>query len=707
MFGKFTSLIGLSRRIARPGIALILMTSLAAGCNDYPVHSLLDSFEVRVTRQLARDKAVKIDFLWMIDHSSSMCQEQRALANGFSKFIQSLQDYGKIKPTDPSFIDAQMAVVTVQQVPDSKVIKKIGEFVHSPATTLPPSCIEKTKQPCLKDADCNAPACFNYFNFDKNSSMCPKGSDKCKTPEPLGKGNWFCKANIDTPTFNNNDNCSVNTSCQLRCNVDSDCYAKFEPDVPDGKHRVFCNKVVTPAGCMFPPETLGCPPADQLPGVLKQSVAANVTMGDGTTKKGTQLDWFRCNASVGANQEPEALFEGGLRSAWKALDPTGPNCPRDKNGKPTGKCQYADLVRPDAYLVIVMVSDDDDCSISFELDPYVNEIQSEDERSQFDKLYSKELQRACQSYNDRTAGNRDLLLGYCENMKYKDAAGGKPPRKCPYDCESIADKAGDEYKACSAEAEANIAQLLKENPGNYLWNWRFASVSDFVNRFRSLKSDPARVIFATITGDALGTDKLQVNRDRASYYRSVLRNTAGVQSVYVCSGERGESGFGSRYVQVADAFGDNGLVANICEGADFSKALQNVADLILSRVVKVCLPHPPSYDPKTKAPLIKVTRQRTGSGKAEMKYVAGPNVPGADESSFYVKATADCLVGKSSLSALQGQTCKTTRDCPAGLSCQDFLCKVYGEAIYFPVTPQQGDTIEVNYPADIGLDFNK
>ena len=69
-----------SKRV-RTAVAYWLLSCLAVlatGCNDYPVHSLLDSFEVRVTRALTRNQAVKVDFLWMIDHSSSMCQEQRA-----------------------------------------------------------------------------------------------------------------------------------------------------------------------------------------------------------------------------------------------------------------------------------------------------------------------------------------------------------------------------------------------------------------------------------------------------------------------------------------------------------------------------------------------------------------------------------------------------------------------------------------------------
>jgi hypothetical protein len=54
----------------------------------------------------------------------------------------------------------------------------------------------------------------------------------------------------------------------------------------------------------------------------------------------------------------------------------------------------------------------------------------------------------------------------------------------------------------------------------------------------------------------------------------------------VCAGVRGNAGFGSRYVQVADAFKENGVVVNICEGADFGAQLQTIGTTILQRVVK-------------------------------------------------------------------------------------------------------------------------
>ena len=512
---------------------------------------------------LQADKPLKIDLLLVMDHSSSMCQEQRMIASGAGALLTKLDE--QAKALGAAGADVQVAVTTVQQVPDSKVILKVGRFVHAPAQTLPPSCIEKVKYPCLKDADCNTPICFPYFNFDPEAPMCPKNGEKCLTPPQLTKGNYRCKSNTDTPTFNNNYNCSVNTSCQLQCSTDADCYALFEPSVGPGNHRVFCNKVVSPAGCMFMPKTANCPAVDVLPPILKQSVATKVTFDDGSSKDGTQLDWLRCNATVGANQEPEALFEGGLRAAWQALDPRGPNCPHEKDGTPTGPCQNLDFVRPDALLAIVVVSDDDDCSINFELDPYIGDISSEDQRKTFDNLYAKELQRSCQSYGDAIGGNLPLLYGYCAKLQSSDAKAGKPKRMCPQDCVAMPDKSGDAYQKCAAAAESTLQKLIEDNPGNMISNWRFSPVAHFANRFRSLKADPAHVVFGVVTGDSLVSDKNGKTMDQTSYYTSVLTNTAGVQSVYACSGIMGESGYGARYMSVATAFGCHGLRRNICK----------------------------------------------------------------------------------------------------------------------------------------------
>ena len=53
----------------------------------------------------------KYDILWVIDHSSSMAQHQRALVKALPQFIATLKGKGNV--------DVQTAVVTVQQIADS------------------------------------------------------------------------------------------------------------------------------------------------------------------------------------------------------------------------------------------------------------------------------------------------------------------------------------------------------------------------------------------------------------------------------------------------------------------------------------------------------------------------------------------------------------------------------------------------------------
>jgi hypothetical protein len=511
----------------------------------------------------AAAQAIKVDFLWMIDHSSSMAQAQRQLAKAFAGFAKKLGPGAGGKA-----IDAQMAVVSVQQIADSSEIKKVGQFLHKPATSLPPSAVERTAMACWADGDCTAPKCFKMYNADAKASMCPAEGMDCVTPIAMPAGNWYCNSSASSLQLNNQSNCSVNSRCQLRCEKDEDCYAVFEADVPaGGKHRVFCNNSVAVPGCMFPPETEDCPPQDKLPAVLKQSVA--ITDGGGNVV-GNQLDWFRCSASLGANQSKQASFEGGLRSIWTALDPKGINCPAGPDGKPGPDCQYQQLVRPDAYLVLVAISNDDDCSYAFELPVGPDALKSS----------------GCQMSGDRVAGNTALINGYCELMKGKDKSAGLPLRTCPADCYTLTAAAKAD---CETKASKSIADLVAANPGNQLKNANFASVADFVERFKSLKADPNQVLFATFTGDSLAevgkggmTAEQQRDLDRASYYTSALANQFGYP--YICSGPRGESGFGSRYIGVASEFGSNGMVWNICKGPTLDDGMTAMAQWLRKRV---------------------------------------------------------------------------------------------------------------------------
>ncbi|MEY3012810.1 MAG: hypothetical protein RIT45_1545 [Pseudomonadota bacterium] len=690
--------------IAHPlRLVLALLLSLTTvSCNTYPVHSLLENFRVRVTDKLSADEPVKLDFLWVVDHSASMCQEQRDLAKGFQSFITKLQSLGSI--------DAQMAVVTVQQVPDKTDIKVVGRFMHRPATALPANCMERVRLPCINDSQCSTPYNFT-FPTTTDGTLC--SPNPMPVANSFTSGKWQCVGPDAKDVANTN--CSINSYCEARCSDTknhTDCRALFEPDVPKDKQRIKC---VVPgggantgnAGCLYPPESEGCPPADQLPAVLKAD----------------QLDLFRCNATLGAGQSLEAGFEGGFRSAWVALDPDGPNCnydacvahlrsccvdggewcKSDQNDakcakdkaefceelKDETKCQNRALLRDDAYLVIVFVSDDDDCSV----DPAINPLDK--------KFVTKEDWGVCQKIGDAKAGNQELNEGNCEFRRSKNAgvycpsdcvpgATTKDPSgklKCPNGCKD----GSPEQATCQEAVEAGRSSWVRKKAA-------FPPVGEWVNRFKSLKNDPARVIVASIAGDTIDADAgTQTGRDRVNYYRSSFADVASKQTPYICEGARGEAGYGSRYIEMATSFRENGVVQNICKGADFGSALENIATTILKRVIKVCLPQPP-YDVDG-VPSLNVSRTRNGVAEV-MELTDGP-VPGNDKS-FYIAPSPDCRAGKADLPG-QLAACKVTRDCSPGLTCIDGLCQAYNDAIFFSEVPQPTDVIEINYAADLGL----
>ena len=782
-------------------------------CNDYPVHSLLESFEVRVTDQLKNDTPVKLDFLWVIDHSPSMCQEQIQLAKGFKALTDVLNSFGE------GAIDAQMAVVSVQQAPEKLDVQVVGRFKHKPATAFPPNCFELIKTNCLNDAQCKQPVPYSYPDA-VDSDLCTQVTDPDKK-KVLQNGKWKCKGpKTDEGTIKaskvSNLNCSMNTYCEASCNKgaagDEFCGDLFEPKVPEQERRVQC---LVPGGgsgvggCIFQPDTKECDKEVDLPAVIGQK----------------DLDKFPCMATVGAAQTQESKFEGGFRSAWMALDPDGPNCkykacvdslrscctakepwctetnpviisqnkircekekislceyltpygackrkietcclgPHDEEctshrdakkceaavkakcdsvkGKTdvvTDVCQNTRLLRDDGYLVMVFVSDDDDCSMHLDIQPHDP------------TKITKEIWEKCQSHNDSIIGNRALAEGHCEYKRKKSENAGKV-MYCPSDCITGSTRktpAGlpkcpngckadsPDQLACEEKAKAQMDAFDKEKNGYYkykddpnnaykeqLAGWQFAPVGEFVNRFKSLKDDPAKVIVAAIVGDtmyehgktatsskAADALELQRHRDRVNFYHSMKLDVGPGQAPYICLGQRGDAGYGSRYVQLADAFRDNGATFNICSGSDFGPALRGIAEQILKRVVKICLPAPPETD-KTGALLLKVTHKRNGS-TVELDRATGDETDGVLR--YRIESSPDCRAGKVGLPG-DGASCKAARDCTSGLfckkdncigdDCQDVVgrCLPYTDAIFFTKTLDELDLIEVNYKADMGL----
>lgn len=446
-----------------PTVAFLALMTVA--CNPVPIDNLERTFSMKVETSAGTDQQVKIDFLWVIDNSTSMCEEQVALAASFQTFTQKLSTFFAI--------DARLAVTTADAQcdldPEAKINASKGVFNNVPASRFPAACYFKDQVECSSDDDCGA------------------------------AGEWSCAVEqLDTCIVNPNG--SVNTSCRRLCNSDADCAAQFgDPSFeclqPGGSGDT---------GCLKQPDTQACPA--NLPSVL--------------TSVDNNIEDFACLATVGVYSSKCFKYEQGLRTAFTAIDVNGQNSEQAKN-----------FLREDAYLVIIIVSDEDDCSTV-----------------------------------DGQTFHEDL------------------------------------YNTCAFEKTTDEGGIL-------------VPVRNYVNRFKSLKKDPSRVIVAAIAGDALvedTSDKLvpacasllpsdptnSTAQQQAQYlacareeFRASKTNPKIChQKTYACRGAGGIADWGSRYQELTQGFGNNGLFLNICSESGISSALDDIAEKIVEVVNKVCLP---------------------------------------------------------------------------------------------------------------------
>lgn len=488
--------------------------------------------------------ALKVDFLWVIDHSPSMAKQQRYLADGMAKFVADVKATGKI--------DAQMAVVTVQQLVDPPsagdgAVKQVGQFRHSAAQIYPYNAVEHHRAPCYMDGAQDpttvSAQCRDGFDFTfsggKNwlapaTSLLPSpdgglsfgdGTVHFASPfaDPAASNEWRCRTTAGAQ-FVTNANGSINAYCWRHCTSDAECQGVYQ----DPKMMCFApGGDLVAAGCMRPPDTLDCPLAADTPAVLTNGY----------------LGLFHCLANVGVSSTQQSGFEGALRSAWLALDPKGPNCP---GGPGTPDCQTSQLLRPAALLVIIVVSDDDDCSVDLSLSLANGTME---EKDALKKLLPTEDWNRCQQAGDAGGGNQALNEGLC--LYYKSKKPDPAAYLCPADC--LPTDAG-----CLAEAAKNVVATAAIDK-------RYPEPNSFVPLFQSLKADPKMVRFVAISGDSQAASPAQKAVDRAAYFRSLRQNQSSGQAPYICRGKRGEAGFGGRYLRLVEAFGAQGTFINLCD----------------------------------------------------------------------------------------------------------------------------------------------
>ncbi|MCB9728306.1 MAG: hypothetical protein H6744_04755 [Deltaproteobacteria bacterium] len=471
-------------------VGVLAATFLFGACNDIPISGLEKSFSIHVRKTVGNGDAIPIDFLWVVDDSSSMCEEQVALTDNFQQFSKILAENFDIDP--------RVAVVTpdmhcTMQESLGKATK--GQFSTQAATGFPPACQARQPVPCTTNEQCANLDCTLFGTCD-------------------AEGTWTCRK-AQNASCVENPNGTLNSTCRRSCTTDDECQQLFDDP------RYICQKLSgSPAdwGCLLPPPTSNCP----------ASVGPVLDL--------STIDQFACLATVGVNQAQCFKYEQGMRGALTALDANGPNKANiacTKQQEKDGECKR--FLRDEAYLVIIFVSDEDDCSADVEL--------PEDKHDQ------------CGLLDDQTSGGPLI------------------------------------------------------------------PVNHFVNRFKSLKSDPGRVIVAAISGDALPGEPLEpkelldemgnptgetycsdlldqvnagtlteVEASRECFLRSKDNPFVCFHTTTICTSSSGQADWGRRYQQLAERFGDNGVFENICSAAGLGPALERIAARIVQVVGELCLP---------------------------------------------------------------------------------------------------------------------
>ena len=603
---------------------LLALTVIWAGCNRVPLREVASNFKVQIQELRTQGEPVKVDILWVVDDSNSMSQEQVSLVENFRKFMDVLRKAGKIDP--------HIAVTTTNMCNKEIPGAVRGKFIYEPVTMLPASAREAIYKKCFDNSDCpegwecsghvaardmylcDDPSAPKHTDANKGllytinpKSTCIKPCDRQQ--DPLMCARMFGESG-DCKELCKNGSCKTDEcvalglgtaeQCQRVCEVTNTCDAKCEMffgqnsgcekvcsappqecfktcagylDRSDAKHPwhegvfdkedvacgIICKSNPTcdelclaqfggrttrciyaggdksMSGCIRFPDTRICPDRKDLFPKGTYPILTN-ELAEKWYEKWKNGEWvgksswvglpkevvvqrvfetlFQCMAMVGARQKnPCAGQEMGLRAAWAALDPNGENADQAKA-----------FLRPDAYLLVIIVSDEDDCSAN------------------------------------KTLGS---LMNKCACLRDWNGCPSNPFGECD-----------------------------PAHPGPLI------PVPKIVSNLKSLKKDPAMVLYAAITGepipktDVTPTDDFQATVQR--YYE--CKCAAGGYSKtsnYICKSRQGIADYGARYVMAAQCFGSEyGVVSNICNDKGLEDALTEIVRKFSPLFARICLPRP-------------------------------------------------------------------------------------------------------------------
>jgi hypothetical protein len=263
-------------------------------------------------------------------------------------------------------------------------------------------------------------------------------------------------------------------------------------------------------------------------------------------------DVFSCIAALG---EGGCGFEQQFAAVTRALGADGAPPPAENQG----------FLRPDAYLGIILITNEDDCSSAV----------------------------GPNFYEGTSNSNLASMLGPPQSYRCNEFGhlcdGAAPARMAPNGM--VTDTVM--YQSCTS------------NEGGYL-----KSVGETVAQVRSLKGDPAtQIIVASIQGQAApyAVHWKAATNGEASPWPEVTHSCMAPDTSYADPGVR--------LAEFVQAFGGNGLIQSICDDS-FAPALTRIAELIGMTIQPPCIQGTIAKKPGTgedDCSVVSHTRSSTGS----------------------------------------------------------------------------------------------
>lgn len=299
---------------AGASLALTAVFGLVSACNQHPVSYSSSVGSVEEIMKTPVDGAQKLDMLWVVDNSGSMCQEQKALRENFDTFVNELQK------TNLNF---HIGVTTTDMN---------GEYMLEPVAE--PGHLQSTPQP-VPGFD---PSCHTAVDAAGQAIPGDYGPIKAAIAAAVA-----CMANPDN--------------------------SYLDPSNAD----IECALYGTPMGCEI--ARVGCggtdpcssedlfPPTGSYRAIPKVLRSADYTEGGVLDVDRLRAD-FGCMAFVGTRGYG---IEKGLSAAVTAVSPDLTGGAVDADGANTGAANHG-LIRDNARFALVFVTDENDCSHDGTLD---------------------------------------------------------------------------------------------------------------------------------------------------------------------------------------------------------------------------------------------------------------------------------------------------------------------------------------------------